>query len=71
MSSFETLSTSLNLPVSLGMRPKPVTVTPSEPISGLMWRMVDKNVGAVIVVDNERPVGIITEKDVLERVVIA
>ena len=71
MSSHETLVKALNLPVSVGMRSKPVTVIPSEPISGLMWRMVDKNVGAIIVVENGRPVDIITEKDVLGRVVMA
>jgi CBS domain-containing protein len=51
------------------MRRKLVTIPPLEPVSGLMSRMVDENVGAVIVVDRGKPVGIITEKDVLERAV--
>lgn len=32
--------------------------------------MVENDIGAVIVVENEKPIGIITEKDVLERVIM-
>jgi len=32
--------------------------------------MVESNIGAVIVIERERPVGIITERDVLERAII-
>ena len=67
MSSDETL----NLPVSVCMRRNPITVSPSEPVTGLMFRMVDNDIGAVIVVDKDtRPVGIITERNVLERVLV-
>ena len=31
--------------------------------------MIRENIGATLVVENNRPVGIITEKDVLERIV--
>lgn len=66
MGSAETLS----LPVSVCMRRNPITVTPSEPVSGLMFHMIDNDIGAVIVVDKGRPVGIITERNVLERVLV-
>jgi CBS domain-containing protein len=32
--------------------------------------MVEQNIGAVIVVDKGRPVGIITERNILERVLV-
>lgn len=32
--------------------------------------MVDNDIGAVIVVEKDRPIGIITERDVLERVIM-
>ena len=48
----------------------PVTVVPSEAVSGMLSSMVVKDIGAVIVVEEGKPVGIITEKDVLERVIM-
>jgi CBS domain-containing protein len=59
----------LNSPVSLSMRKRIVVVSPLEPVSSLTYKMIKEDIGAVIVVDKGRPVGIITEKDVLERVV--
>jgi CBS domain-containing protein len=59
----------LDLPVRECMR-MPVTVTPSEAVSGMLSSMVVRNIGAVIVVEEGRPVGMITEKDVLERVIM-
>lgn len=35
-----------------------------------MFRMVQSNIGAVLVVERERPIGIITERDVLERAIM-
>jgi CBS domain-containing protein len=35
-----------------------------------MFRMVDNDIGAVVVVNKGRPVGIITERNVLERVLV-
>lgn len=71
MSSVELLIKALNFPVSVCMRCNDlVTVSPSETISSLMFMMVESNIGAVIVVERERPVGIITERDVLERAII-
>lgn len=59
----------LNLPIRFSMRCNPVTVSPSEPVSTLMFRMVANDIGAVIVIDEGKPVGMITERDLLERVI--
>ena len=59
----------LNSPVSLSMRQNPVTVSPLQPISGLTYSMITEDIGAVIVIEKERPIGIITEKDILDRIV--
>ncbi len=59
----------LNSSVSLSMRQRPVMVSPLQPVSGLTYMMVTEDIGAVIVVEKERPIGIITEKDILDRVV--
>ena len=69
MSSHNVLIDALNIPVSENMRSPPVTVSPTESIASLMYFMVREDIGAVIVEDEGRPVGMITEKDVLDRVV--
>ena len=60
----------LNLPVRVKMRQPPVTVSSSETVVELMFTMINENIGAVIVVDEGQAVGIITEKDILERVIL-
>ena len=60
----------LNLPVSQCMRRPPVTVPPWESVRGLMYRMLEQNIGAVIVVDQGQSVGIITERNIVERVLV-
>jgi CBS domain-containing protein len=45
-------------------------VSPSESILGLMSRMIEQNIGAVIVVDQDQPIGIITERNLVERVLV-
>jgi CBS domain-containing protein len=52
------------------MRKRLVTVSPSEPVSGITYMMVREDIGAVIVLDKGHPIGIITEKDILDRVVL-
>jgi len=47
------------------------TVRPSDSVSNTAKIMVEKNVGAVIVADDKKPIGIITEKDILNRVINA
>lgn len=59
----------LNLPVQMNLRLEPPTVSLLDPLSLVVDTMIDEDVGAVVVVDEKRPVGIVTEKDVLERVV--
>ena len=61
----------LNSPIRLSMRKKLVTVSTLEPVSGLTYKMIKEDIGAAIVIENGRPVGIITEKDILERVIIS
>ena len=60
----------LNLPVSVNMRQPPVTVSPSDTVSSLMFKMMNENIGALLVVDEEKAIGIITERDVLKRVIM-
>ena len=45
------------------------TVLGSDPVSKVVKLMVRENVGAVIVIGMALPIGVITEKDVLSRVV--
>jgi len=45
------------------------TVRPSDSVSNTAKMMVEKDVGAVIVADDKKPIGIITEKDILNRVI--
>ena len=59
----------LSVPVQTNMRPAPPIVSQLDPISIVVDTMIDEDVGAVVVVDENLPVGIITEKEVLERVV--
>ena len=59
----------LSLPVQTNLRLGPPTVSLLDPVSIVLDTMIDEDVGTVVVVDEKRPVGIITERDVLERVV--
>ena len=58
----------LELPVQTNMRLDPPTVSKSEPVAHVVTLMVREDIGAVIVVEEDRPVGIITERDVLDKV---
>ena len=57
----------LSLSVAANMRHAPPTVSPHEPASTVMDLMTRKNVGFVVVVENNQPVGVVTEKDMLQR----
>lgn len=59
----------LGLSVQTNMRAAPPTVSPVDTISTVMDLMIKENVGSVVIVDNSQPVGIITEKDVLQKVI--
>ena len=67
--SSELVIKALNSPVR-GCTRKAITVSQSEPASALIYLMVRNDIGAIVVVEKEKPIGIITEKDVLERVVM-
>lgn len=47
------------------------TISPDTMVIAAVHRMNERKIGALLVVDNERPVGIFTERDVLVRVVAA
>jgi CBS domain-containing protein len=57
--------------VESAVRSPPVTASPLETISGIIMKMVSSDIGAVIVVDDNKPLGLITEGDIHERVVNA
>jgi glycosyltransferase involved in cell wall biosynthesis len=58
----------LNLSVETNMRPGPPTVSYLDSTSRVMELMAKENVGSVVVVDVDVPIGIVTEKDILQRV---
>ena len=61
----------LSLSVETNMRPAPPTVSPLDVTSTVMDLMAKENVGSIVVVENNQPVGIVTEKDMLQRVLKA
>jgi CBS domain-containing protein len=48
-----------------------VTVLPETSVLAAVRQMNDRRIGALLVVDRQRPVGIFTERDVLVRVIAA
>ncbi|MCP8315357.1 MAG: CBS domain-containing protein [archaeon] len=54
--------------VSEIMRPEVVTVAPSDNIKKAIDIMITKNVGSVVVVEDGKVVGILTERDVLKKI---
>jgi CBS domain-containing protein len=54
--------------VSSAMRAPPVWIHGTEYVSSLVDIMTKTNIGAVIVMDKEEAVGIVTERDVMNRV---
>ena len=52
------------------MTPNPRTVSPSDTIQNAARIMRDEDTGAVPVVENGRPVGIVTDRDIVVRAVI-
>lgn len=51
------------------MTPNPRTVTPDDSIQNAARIMRDEDTGAVPVVDNGRPVGMVTDRDIVVRAV--
>jgi len=60
----------LSLSVETNMRPGPPIVSYLNSISRVMELMAKGNVGSVVVVEGNEPVGIVTEKDILQRVLM-
>ena len=58
----------LGLPVETGMRPA-LTVSSIDFVSTVMDLMTRENAGSVVVLEENKPVGIVTEGDVLQRVI--
>jgi CBS domain-containing protein/sugar-specific transcriptional regulator TrmB len=58
-----------DLKVEAAMRSPPITISADSPASKAVGSMLANNIGSVIVVEGEKPVGIITEKDILNRLV--
>ena len=61
----------LNVPVGEGcdILLAPITVSKSDSATILVEKMIRENDGAVVVVENGKPIGIITEKDMLEKII--
>ena len=53
------------------MRTPPVTALFSDPVSSVVEKMVANNIGAVIIMSGGVPAGIITERDIVEKLVRA
>ena len=70
MSPGKIVEKSLASTVRVCMR-EPATVSLSERATDVAYKMVVSDIGAVIVVQRGNPVGMITERDVLERVLMA
>jgi CBS domain-containing protein len=45
-----------------------VTASPEETVAAALQRMIDHDIGAVVVAEGETPVGVFTERDVTRRV---
>lgn len=48
---------------------KPITCSPDRPIEDVADLMREKNVGAVMIVQGDKPVGIVTDRDIVLRCV--
>ena len=44
-----------------------VTIGPGDPVTDLLARLAEHNIGAVVVVDRDAVVGIVSERDVVRR----
>ena len=51
------------------MRSPPVSALFSDTVSSIVEKMISSNIGAVIIMSGGKPTGIVTERDVIEKVV--
>ena len=47
----------------------PITVSLSDSVTSMVKKMILENVGAVVVVEGDKPVGVVTERDLLEKII--
>src|SRR5437773_1881649 len=59
------------VPVMEVMSKTPVTATPDDTVDRAAAVMRTKDIGSLIVVENERPIGIVTERDIVTKVAAA
>ena len=58
-----------DIEVGAAMRSPPIKVSATDPTSKVIEKMLANNIGSVIVAEGEKPVGMITERDILNRVI--
>lgn len=58
-----------SVPVKDAMTVNAITVDPSESVTKAAEIMVNEGIGSVIIIEDEKPVGIICERDLLEKVI--
>ena len=61
----------LNASVESVMRSPPVTALFSDSVSHVAEKMISNNIGAIIIISGGKPSGIITERDIVEKIVRA
>jgi predicted transcriptional regulator len=62
------MATAISVIVREVMTKSLITVKTSDKVSDAIKRMTENDVGSVIVTENRKPVGILTERDILKRV---
>lgn len=60
--------TQIGVSIENAMRAPPITARSSETASTLMEEMVHFDIGSIIILEDDEPVGIVTEKDIVRRV---
>jgi CBS domain-containing protein len=61
----------LSSPLSLLMRPDPLTASPGQPAREVVSRMYEQDTDAAVIIDGEeRPLGIFTMRDLLRKIVV-
>ena len=59
-----------NAPIEKSVRRNLTVASPTDSVYSLVTNMIGDNIGAAVVIEGGRWIGIITEKDILERVII-
>jgi len=59
----------LSVSIETVMRSPPVTALFSDSVSYIAEKMISNNIGAIIIISGGKPSGIITERDIVEKIV--